>query len=373
MSMNLRNHADKANTMQQRANYQNLSDYDYQLPESLIAQRPTENRSDSRLLVLDEGSRIHDHRFKHLPQWLKPGDLIVVNNSSVLKARLIARKPSGGAAELLIERVIAPNRALAMIGSNKRLKIDQTLNILSKQGATVAQASIKERHDSLFVLDFNQDPFVLMQDHGVLPLPPYIASQADRDDATRYQTIYGQIPGSVAAPTAGLHFDQPMIDQLLSIGVEIASVTLHVGLGTFLPVRVEDIQKHRMHAEHYALSEDCAQAISKARQRGGRVIAVGTTALRTLESCADPTTAGHVLAQQGETRLFIRPGFRFKVCDALITNFHLPKSTLLMLVSAFAGFEAIRKAYAHAIDKQYRFFSYGDACLFFSSEGTDLR
>ncbi|MGA1296152.1 MAG: S-adenosylmethionine:tRNA ribosyltransferase-isomerase, partial [Burkholderiaceae bacterium] len=180
--MNFCSHADEANTMQQRANYQNLSDYDYQLPESLIAQRPAENRSDSRLLVLDEDARIHDHSFNNLTKWLKPGDLIVVNNSSVLKARLIARKPSGGAAEVLIERVIAPNRALAMIGSNKRLKIDQTLNILSKHGAIVAEALIKERHDSLFVLDFSKDPFGLMQDHGQLPLPPYIANQADRDD-----------------------------------------------------------------------------------------------------------------------------------------------------------------------------------------------
>jgi S-adenosylmethionine:tRNA ribosyltransferase-isomerase len=350
---------------------QNLTDYDYELPEALIAQAPSAQRSHSRLLVLDKEKSLHDQYFHQLEQWLQAGDLIVLNDSAVIKARLKARKPSGGALEVLIERVLSAQTALAMIGSNKKLAVDQRFHILNQQGAPVCEAVIKARHDSIFVLEFNADPFAVMQEHGSLPLPPYIRDQAGRDDSNRYQTIYGKNPGSVAAPTAGLHFDRPLIEQLQRMGVSITSVTLHVGLGTFSPVREAVIDKHRMHAEVYVLGEDCAQAIATTRQRGGRVIAVGTTALRTLETCANREQIGHVIAQHGETQLFIRPGFSFKVCDALITNFHLPKSSLLMLVSAFAGFKTIRKLYAHAIEKQYRFFSYGDACLLFGSQAVD--
>lgn len=340
-----------------------LSDYDYKLPESLIAQAPSPRRSDARLLVLDQDQRIHDHAFHQLKQWLRADDLVVINDSAVMKARLSARKPSGGAIEVLIERVIAGRRALAMIGSNKKLAIGQTFHILDQQGTAVCTAVMRERQDLLFVLEFDKDPVLLMREHGSLPLPPYIGSQPGRDDANRYQTIYGHRPGSVAAPTAGLHFDQPLIDQLQSMGVSFASLTLHVGIGTFAPVREAIIDQHRMHAEVYTLGEDCARAIARARQKGGRVVAVGTTALRTLETCANPDKPGHVNPQHGETKLYIRPGFSFQICDALLTNFHLPKSSLLMLVSAFAGFETMQKVYAHAIEKQYRFFSYGDASL----------
>jgi S-adenosylmethionine:tRNA ribosyltransferase-isomerase len=340
-----------------------LSDYDYKLPETLIAQTPSPRRSDARLLVLDQDQCIHDQDFHQLSQWLQADDLVVINDSAVMKARLRARKPSGGALEVLIERVITARQALAMIGSNKKLAIGQAFQILDQQGSAVCEAVIRERQESLFILEFGQDPAHLMREHGSLPLPPYIGRQPDRDDANRYQTVYGHRTGSVAAPTAGLHFDQPLIARLQSMGVVFTSLTLHVGIGTFSPVRAVMIDQHRMHAEVYELGEDCARAIARAREKGGRVVAVGTTALRTLETCANPDKPGHVSAQCGETRLFIRPGFAFQICEALITNFHLPRSSLLMLVSAFAGFETIQKVYAHAIEKQYRFFSYGDASL----------
>ncbi|NCX73359.1 MAG: tRNA preQ1(34) S-adenosylmethionine ribosyltransferase-isomerase QueA [Betaproteobacteria bacterium] len=368
---------------------QSLSDYDYVLPGSLIAQAPAAKRSDSRLLVFDRQRTLHDQLFHQLPQWLCPGDLLVINDSSVLKARLRARKPSGAAVEVLIERVIGPRQALALLGSNKKLKVDQRLEILNASvihddSAThpasaidhgpetlhasrdrVCDAVIIERRDMLFVIEFEADPYWLMQTQGSLPLPPYIGGVNGRQDEQRYQTVYGSKPGSIAAPTAGLHFDDALLAHLQQQDLALARLTLHVGLGTFLPVRENQIDKHRMHAELFELSETCAEAITQTRQRGGRVIAVGTTSLRTLESCADPQRAGHVIAQRGETSLFIRPGYRFQICDGLITNFHLPQSTLLMLVSAFVGFESVKQIYAHAIAKQYRFFSYGDACLFF--------
>ena len=344
---------------------QKLSDYDFDIPESLIAQSPSPRRSESRLLVLDEQSLIHDQYFHQLPRWLRSGDLIVLNHTAVLKARLRARKPSGGAVEILIERVTARFQALAMIGSNKKLRMGQTLQILTHQADIACEARIIARQGSLFIVEFDQDPFDLMLAHGKLPLPPYITKEPDALDEDRYQTVFSRNLGSVAAPTAGLHFDQPLLDALARYGVAVASLSLHVGMGTFLPVRDEDIGKHTMHAELFHLGEDCAKAVADARRRGGRVFAVGTTSLRTLESCADPQDRGKVIAQSGETRLFIRPGFQFKVCDALITNFHLPRSTLMMLVSAFAGYESIRSCYAHAVASRYRFFSYGDACLFF--------
>ncbi|NCX44329.1 MAG: tRNA preQ1(34) S-adenosylmethionine ribosyltransferase-isomerase QueA, partial [Betaproteobacteria bacterium] len=355
---------------------QSLSDYDYVLPGSLIAQAPAAKRSDSRLLVFDRQRTLHDQLFHQLPQWLCPGDLLVINDSSVLKARLRARKPSGAAVEVLIERVIGPRQALALLGSNKKLKVDQRLEILNASvihddSAThpasaidhgpetlhasrdrVCDAVIIERRDMLFVIEFEADPYWLMQTQGSLPLPPYIGGVNGRQDEQRYQTVYGSKPGSIAAPTAGLHFDDALLAHLQQQDLALARLTLHVGLGTFLPVRENQIDKHRMHAELFELSETCAEAITQTRQRGGRVIAVGTTSLRTLESCADPQRAGHVIAQRGETSLFIRPGYRFQICDGLITNFHLPQSTLLMLVSAFVGFESVKQIYAHAIAKQ---------------------
>jgi len=344
---------------------QRLADYDFQIPGALIAQSPALKRSESRLLVMDEQKLIHDQHFYQLPQWLRAGDLVVLNHTAVLKARLRAQKPSGGAVEVLIERLIAPCEALALVGSNKKLRIGQVLHILTSTADIACSARIKARCEALFVVEFDMDALSVMDAYGSIPLPPYIAKQADGNDEERYQTIYARDWGSVAAPTAGLHFDQPLFDVLGQLGIAITSLSLHVGMGTFLPVREAEIEKHRMHPEVFNLSEHCARAVADARQRGGRVFAVGTTTLRTLETCADPGQPGLVIAQKGETRLFVRPGFRFTVCDALITNFHLPKSTLMMLVSAFAGFESVRRCYAHAVAHQYRFFSYGDACLFF--------
>ena len=372
---------------------QTLSDYDFDLPQELIAQQPAEERGASRLLEVGIGRPLKDWHFRDLPGLIQPGDVLVLNDSAVLKARLRARKPSGGAVEILIERVIGERRALSLIGTRRKLVPGQNLEILGtaivrpiaphevsigvcaqqiglghgadlrEPSECVARARVIQSEAPLTLLEFDCAVMRLMEIAGSVPLPPYIRPDPVRDDADRYRTVYQRTPGSVAAPTAGLHFDEAMLQMLHAAGVRIARLTLHVGAGTFLPVRHQDLDRHAMHPERFELDTSCAASIAEARAAGKRIIAVGTTTLRTLESCADPDRLGYVRSQDGETRLFIRPGYQFRVCDALLTNFHLPRSTLLMLVSAFAGYATIRAAYAHAIAQRYRFFSYGDACL----------
>lgn len=335
-----------------------LSDFDYELPPALIAQYPAAERSASRLLHLDgNNGELADRRFRDLPDLVKAGDLLVMNDTRVIKARLTGRKDSGGQVEVLVERVLDHERVLAQVRASKAPRAGSKL--LLAQGAI---AEVLGRKDEFFELRFIEctDVFALLERAGTIPLPPYITHPADDADGARYQTVYAREPGAVAAPTAGLHFDDAMLATLKAQGVRLAWITLHVGAGTFQPMRVEDPADHKMHAEWYALSQATVDAIAAARAAGGRVIAVGTTSLRALESAA---AAGQLRAGSAETRLFIVPGYRFNVVDRLITNFHLPRSTLMMLVSAFGGMENIRSAYAHAVNKQYRFFSYGDAML----------
>jgi len=331
-----------------------LEDFDYTLPPELIAQTPLPDRSNSRLLVLD-GNRLDDRSFAHLPGLLRPGDLLVFNDTRVIHARLHGVKATGGQIEVLIERAIGPHEALAQIRASKSPPTGTRLRL-----ADAFDVTVLGRVGEFFHLRFpdGDDLMDLLDRHGKLPLPPYIDRRADDHDESRYQTVYAREPGSVAAPTAGLHFDQPLLDRLASQGVRCAWLTLHVGAGTFQPVRVSDLGAHRMHRERYVLPAETVDAIAETRRAGGRVIAVGTTSLRALEGAAQD---GALQPGTGETEIFILPGFRFQVADALITNFHLPKSTLLMLVSAFAGMSAIRHAYAHAVANTYRFFSYGDA------------
>jgi len=332
-----------------------LSDFDFELPAELIAQAPPPGRADSRLLQV-RSDELVDLRFRDLPRLLRAGDLLVMNDTRVIKARLLGRKePGGGRVEALVERVLTEREALAMLRASKATRPGTVLRF----GA--AAVTVTGRHDEFFRLEFDAPVLEVLEREGVLPLPPYIDHAAGADDEMRYQTVYARAPGAVAAPTAGLHFDQPLLAAARAAGARIAWVTLHVGAGTFQPVRHEDLSLHRMHAERYLLPEATAQAVAAARDAGGRVIAVGTTSLRTLETAGRDD--GCVDAASGETNLFVTPGYRFRVVDALITNFHLPKSTLLMLVSAFAGVRRIRRAYAHAIDRRYRFFSYGDAML----------
>ncbi len=335
-----------------------LSDFDYELPPSLIAQYPVGERSASRLLHLDgNGGELADRRFRDLPDLVKAGDVLVMNDTRVIKARLTGRKESGGQVEVLVERVLDHERVLAQVRASKTPRAGSKL--LLAHGAV---AEMLGRKDEFFELRFIEctDVFALLERAGSVPLPPYITHAADDADGARYQTVYAREPGAVAAPTAGLHFDDAMLATLKAQGVRLAWITLHVGAGTFQPPRVEDLSEHKMHAEWYALSQATVDAIAAARASGGRVIAVGTTSLRALESAA---ADGTLRAGSAETRLFVVPGYRFNVVDRLITNFHLPRSTLMMLVSAFAGMENIRRAYAHAVNKQYRFFSYGDAML----------
>ena len=331
-----------------------LADFDYALPPELIAQAPLPQRSASRLLVLD-GGRCTDARFVDLPQWLRPGDLLVMNDSRVLHARLLGRKASGGQVEVLVERLLDHSTVLAQVRASKspqpgsRLRLEDALDV-----------DVLGRDGEFYRLQFSDDAAELIEAYGRLPLPPYIERAAGTPDEERYQTVYARDKGSVAAPTAGLHFDEAVLAQLRDMGVGTAYVTLHVGAGTFQPVRVSDLAEHRMHTERYLLPQATVDAIAATRARGGRIVAVGTTSLRALESAA---LSGELKVGAGETALFVTPGFEFRVADLLITNFHLPKSTLLMLVSAFAGLEEMRAAYRHAIDARYRFFSYGDAML----------
>ncbi len=350
-----------------------LSDYDFELPESLIAQHPAAERTASRLLLVNSGS-IADKQFTDLPGLLNPDDLLVMNDTRVLRARFFGQKDTGGQVEVLVERITGETgrEARAQIRASKSPKPGTALHL-----AEAFTVMVTGRQGDFFTLALPDsephDFWQLTESHGLLPLPPYITHTPGTDDETRYQTVYAAHPGAVAAPTAGLHFDEAMLAQLKAKGIETATVTLHVGAGTFQPVRAENLDKHVMHHEWYHLPEATAQAIAACRARGGKVVAVGTTSLRALESAAkyqNIAPGGLLQADSRETDLFIRPGYTFKVVDHLITNFHLPKSTLLMLVSAFAGYNTMRAAYQHAITQQYRFFSYGDAMLLTRTENT---
>ncbi|HWM42223.1 MAG TPA: tRNA preQ1(34) S-adenosylmethionine ribosyltransferase-isomerase QueA [Burkholderiales bacterium] len=324
-----------------------VSEFDYELPDDLIAQHPAPQRSASRLLRLDAASgALEDLKFSDLPRFLGPEDAVVLNDTRVVKARLIGRKASGGKVELFVERALDNRQALALIKASHAPAVGS--DILINEIAVKVEA----REGEVYRVRFAEDINGVLERFGAVPLPPYIRHAPLAADAERYQTVYAAVPGAVAAPTAGLHFDDKILDQVKARGAAVAKVTLHVGFGTFQPVRVGEVEAHRMHSERYRIPEATWKAIS-----GKRVVAVGTTALRALE-------AAHLNDRlEGETDLFIYPGFKFNVVRRLLTNFHLPKSTLLMLVSAFGGVENIRKAYAHAIAERYRFFSYGDAML----------
>ena len=334
-----------------------IDDFDYELPSELIAQYPSETRSGSRLLCVGAAS-IADRRFPDLPQMLAPGDLLVFNDTKVIKARLFGHKETGGHIEVLIERVLSAHEALAQVHAGRAAKPGSTLRL-----AGGLDVRVLGRAEEFYHLRFPEGGTVLelLEHHGSVPLPPYIAHAPRDEDEQRYQTVYARSPGAVAAPTAGLHFDEPLLAALAERGVEFAWVTLHVGAGTFQPVRVKDLAKHRMHGERYEIPAATVAAMDAAKRRGGKVITVGTTTVRCLEASA--AAHGAPVAGGAETDLFITPGFEFRVIDRLITNFHLPKSTLLVLVSAFAGVEPIRRAYRHAIEQRYRFYSYGDAML----------
>ncbi|HVG05127.1 MAG TPA: tRNA preQ1(34) S-adenosylmethionine ribosyltransferase-isomerase QueA [Burkholderiaceae bacterium] len=332
-----------------------LADFDFDLPGELIAQHPLADRAGSRLLHVTE--KLADRSFTDIASLLRADDLLVFNDTKVINARLLGRKPSGGKVEALIERVLEPTLALAMVRTS-HTPVRGTHLIFDD----VVHATVEGRQQDFFLLRFDRDVQTVLARHGLVPLPPYIEHAADSIDALRYQTVYATRPGAVAAPTAGLHFTEDLLIRLRERGIEFAHVTLHVGAGTFQPVRVERIADHRMHAERYEISEPAANAINAARDAGRRIVAVGTTSLRALESATEESAA-QVRSGVRETVLFVTPGFRFRVVDLLLTNFHLPKSTLLMLVSAFAGLDCIRAAYAHAIAQRYRFFSYGDAML----------
>jgi S-adenosylmethionine:tRNA ribosyltransferase-isomerase len=334
-----------------------LDDFDYALPPELIAQAPLPERTASRLLAMDRGT-LADQRFADLPNLLAPGDLLVMNDTRVLHARLYGRKASGGQIEVLVERPLSETDVLAQVRASKppqpgtQLRLEDTIEV-----------EVLGREGEFYRLRFPGAALDLIERHGRLPLPPYIERGAAEADEARYQTVFARPSkhgGSVAAPTAGLHFDDALLARLAERGIGRAHVTLHVGAGTFQPVRVHKLTEHRMHVERWHLPQATVDAIAETRQRGGRVVAVGTTSLRTLESAA---LSGELKAGNGETDLFVTPGYRFRIVDLLVTNFHLPKSTLLMLVSAFGGMDNIRAAYRHAIAERYRFFSYGDAML----------
>jgi len=334
-----------------------IDDFDYELPAELIAQHPSATRSGSRLLRLS-GESLADHRFADLPQLLSPGDLLVFNDTRVIKARLFGRKQTGGRIEVLIERLLPGGEALAQVHAGRAAKAGSTLDL---DGGL--ELRVLGREGEFYRLGFPEGLNVLelLERHGSVPLPPYITHAPETEDAARYQTVYARAPGAVAAPTAGLHFDEALLAALAKHGLNFAYVTLHVGAGTFQPVRVKDLSEHRMHGERYEIPAATASAIGAAKRRGGKVIAVGTTTVRCLEATGART--GVPVAGASETDLFITPGFEFRVVDRLITNFHLPRSTLLVLVSAFAGAEPIRRAYRHAVERRYRFYSYGDAML----------
>jgi len=333
-----------------------IEDFDYELPAQLIAQHPSETRSGSRLLCV--GASLADRRFFELPQLLAPGDLLVFNDTRVIKARLKGEKASGGRVEVLIERALSEHEALAQVRASKPPRAGSAMRL-----ADSIEVRVLAREGEFYRLRFPEGAAVseLLERHGSVPLPPYITRAPRVDDERRYQTVYARSAGAVAAPTAGLHFDETLLAALANRGVEFAYVTLHVGAGTFQPVRVKNLAKHRMHGERYEIPAATIAAIEAAMKRRGKIVAVGTTTVRCLEASA--AAHGAPVAGAAETDLFITPGFEFWVVDRLVTNFHLPKSTLLVLVSAFAGIERVRRAYSRAIEQRYRFYSYGDAML----------
>ncbi len=333
-----------------------LSDFNYELPPELIAHQPLAQRTASRLLVVDGASgQLSDKQFSDLPDLLQPEDLLVFNDTRVIPARLHGTKSTGGKVEVLIERVLDAQHVLAHVRASKAPKEGARLLLES-----AIEAEMIGRSGDLFHLRFISERPVLelLETHGHIPLPPYIDRPDESSDRERYQTVYAKNPGAVAAPTAGLHFDNTLLDTIAAKGIATTTVTLHVGAGTFQPVRNNDLSQHIMHAEYAEVSEATCKAVAACKARGGRVIAVGTTSVRSLESAAQ---SGVLKPFQDETRLFITPGYQFNVVDAMVTNFHLPESTLLMLVSAFSGYDTIRTGYHHAINNAYRFFSYGDA------------
>ena len=330
-----------------------LSDFDFDLPDELIARYPATERRDSRLLVLDEA--IEDRLFSDLPQLLSAGDLLVLNDTRVIRARLHGRKASGGKIEILVERILENNEVLAQVRASKSPNAGATLTLPADTTADVIG-----RDDDLFRIRFPTDVLTYLDLHGEVPLPPYLERGEEAGDEDRYQTVYASEAGAVAAPTAGLHFDNAMLDELADKGVRHTFVTLHVGAGTFQPLRHERVDDNRLHNERLFVGDETVNAIRDTRASGGRVVAVGTTSVRTLEAASAP---GEIAPLDGETDLFIRPGYEFHSVDGMITNFHLPKSSLLMLVAAFAGHQRILRAYRHAVEQSYRFFSYGDAML----------
>ena len=341
-----------------------VDDFDFDLPPELIAQHPASERRGSRLLHV-HGQQLTDRQFADLPAYLRSGDLLVFNDTKVIKARFFGQKESGGQIEVMLERIADDTHAIAQIRASKSPKPGTRLHLANAFTVCVTgRAGASGEFFALELVDrkYPDDSFwELAERHGKLPLPPYIEHPAEGADETRYQTVYARSPGAVAAPTAGLHFDEAMLAHLDEQDIGTAFLTLHVGAGTYQPVRVNKIAEHKMHSERFEISAATADAITATRAAGGRVIAVGTTSLRALESAGNPD--GTVRAGDAETNIFITPGYRFQVVDRMITNFHLPKSTLMMLVSAFAGYDTIRAAYAHAIAARYRFFSYGDAML----------
>ncbi|MFN8999409.1 MAG: tRNA preQ1(34) S-adenosylmethionine ribosyltransferase-isomerase QueA [Betaproteobacteria bacterium] len=336
-----------------------LDDFDYALPEELIAQHPLAERGASRMMHVDGAARtVRDGWFRDLPTLLRGGDLLVFTDPRVIRARLRGRKRSGGQVEVLVERVLDAREALAQVRASKTPKAGSFLDLA---GGLVVE--VLGREGEFFRLRFPEGEHVLkvLERHGEVPLPPYIERAAGDSDETRYQTVYADRPGSVAAPTAGLHFSEPMFERIREAGAATAFLTLHVGAGTFQPVRAEVVSQHRMHSEWYEIPPGLVQAVQRCRDAGGRVMAVGTTSLRALEGAA--AADGQLQAGSGETNLFVVPGYRFQVVDRLFTNFHLPRSTLLMLVSAFGGHGVLMDAYRHAVQERYRFFSYGDCML----------
>ena len=354
-----------------------VAEFDFTLPDAQIARYPLPERTASRLLhVGGISGSFTDRRFVDLPDLMRPGDLLVFNDTRVIPARLLGRKATGGQIEVLVERVIGDHEVLAFIRASKSPKPGAVLHLAEAFEAVMLGRDV--HNDDLFHLRFDPARTALewLDAYGAMPLPPYIDRAAEAADSARYQTVYAREAGAVAAPTAGLHFDEAMLDRLQAAGVETAWVTLHVGAGTFQPVRVEDTDQHQMHSERYTVPQPTVDAIAACQQRGGRVTAVGTTSLRALESAAithtltsTPEGRGAIRAGEGETALFITPGYRFHVIDRLITNFHLPRSTLLMLVCAFGGQRLLLDAYAHAVASGYRFFSYGDAMLIERNDG----
>lgn len=332
-----------------------LALFDFELPDSLIAQYPLETRSQSRLLEVKRSCfEFTDRHFQDITDLVNPGDIMIMNDTRVIPARVYAVKPTGGKVEIMLERLIENNTVLALLRANSKIKVGQILRI----GAHVVE--VIGRDGPFFCLQFAQglNPIQIFQEYGSIPLPPYIDRAADHFDDDRYQTVYSRSLGAVAAPTAGLHFDDDLLKRIENKGVSFGFITLHVGAGTFSPVKVENIEEHKMHGERIEVGQDICDKIEQVKNQGGRVIAVGTTVVRALESMA---FNGQLTHGSMETDIFITPGYQFQIIDGLITNFHLPKSTLLMMVSAFAGYEKIKMAYQHAIDNQYRFFSYGDA------------